>query len=459
MSVITRFAPSPTGFLHIGGARTALFNYLFAKHHGGQFLLRIEDTDKARSTQQATNAILHGLKWLGLDWDHDVVYQSQNLHRHQEVGIQLYEKGQAYYCDCTPEMLEQIRETALKNGQKPGYNGHCRHRGLTSGALRLKTPDTGAVTIQDLVQGVVTIQNEQIDDMVLLRSDGTPTYMLSVVVDDHDMEITHVIRGDDHLTNAFRQYHIYKAMHWSVPEFAHIPMIHGSDGSKLSKRHGAIGVEAYEEMGYLPMALRNYLVRLGWAHGNDEIISDAQAIEWFALNNVGKSPARFDFKKLDSLNAHYMRETDNHTLVALVKKELTKFLTEPLSEIHLERLEKGMNGIKQRSTTIKDLVNYSLFYVRSLPLPLSEEAKVQLTQNKELLSDLLGHLSGLTPWDHKALEDSLRQFCQEKNIKLVQVAQTLRAALTGSLISPSVFEAMEILGKEESLGRLKGGPL
>lgn len=455
MSVITRFAPSPTGFLHIGSARTALFNYLFAKHHGGQFLLRIEDTDKARSTPEATNAILQGLNWLGLKWDHDVVYQSLNLHRHQQVGVQLYENGQAYYCDCSPQMLEEMREISLKTGQKPGYNGRCRHRGLTSGALRLKTPETGSVTVQDLVQGTVTIQNTQIDDMILLRSDGTPTYMLSVVVDDHDMHITHVIRGDDHLTNTFRQYHIYKAMGWAVPEFAHIPMIHGADGSKLSKRHGAIGVEAYEEMGYLPVALRNYLVRLGWAHGNDEIISDAQAIEWFTLSNVGKSPARFDFKKLDSLNAHYIREADNLTLVNLAKKELPRFLTKPLSETHLERLEKGMNGLKQRSTTLKDLVNYSLFYVRSLPLPLSEEAQAQIDQNKELLSDLSAHLSGVTPWDHKSLETSIRQFCEGKNIKLGQAAQTLRAALTGALISPSVFEVMEILGKEESVNRLK----
>jgi glutamyl-tRNA synthetase len=459
MTVVTRFAPSPTGFLHIGGARTALFNYLFSKHHGGQFLLRIEDTDKARSTQEATEAILHGLSWLGLQWDHKVVYQSQNLRRHQEVGLQLYEKGQAYYCDCTPEMLEEMRETALKSGQKPGYNGHCRHRGLTSGALRLKTPGIGSVTIQDLVQGPVTIQNEQIDDMILLRSDGTPTYMLSVVVDDYDMKITHVIRGDDHLTNAFRQYHIYKSMHWPVPEFAHIPMIHGADGSKLSKRHGAIGVEAYEEMGYLPKALRNYLLRLGWGHGDDEIISDEHAIEWFTLQNVGKSPARFDFKKLDNLNAHYLRETENKILVTLVKKEINKFITDPLVDAHLERLEKGMSGLKQRATTIKDLTQNALFYVRSRPLLLSEEAQTQIEQHQDLLKDTVRILSSISSWDHRTLESQIRSFSEEKNLKLGQVAQTLRAALTGSLISPSVFEVMEVLGKEESLGRLQDIPL
>jgi glutamyl-tRNA synthetase len=452
MTVITRFAPSPTGFLHIGGARTALFNYLFAKHHQGLFLLRIEDTDKARSTQQATEAIVQGLKWLGLHWDQQVVYQSQNFARHQEVGQQLYAKGQAYYCDCSPEMLEASRAEALKTGQKPGYNGRCRHRGLTEGALRLKTPEAGSVTIQDLVQGPVTIQNEQIDDMVLLRSDGTATYMLSVVVDDHDMRITHVIRGDDHLTNAFRQYHIYHAMGWSIPAFAHIPMIHGADGAKLSKRHGAIGVEAYEEMGYLPEALRNYLVRLGWGHGDDEIISDAQAIEWFSLENVGKSPARFDFKKLDNLNAHYLRQADNHHLAQLVEKEVKKLLSHP---VHLERIGKGMEGLKQRATTLKELTQNALFYVRSRPLELSDEARDQLQKNKDLLPDLMHALQPVAAWTHDGLETTLRAFAEHKGMKLGQVAQTLRAALTGSLISPSVFEVMEVLGREESLERLK----
>src|SRR3989344_867954 len=455
MTVITRFAPSPTGFLHIGSARTALFNYLFSKHHGGQFLLRLEDTDQILSTETDTHATLHGLEWLGLPWDQDVVYQSHNMKRHQDVGLELYEKGQAYYCNCTPQQLEELRKTALKTGQKPGYNSHCRHRRLTAGALRLKTPGTGSVTIQDLVQGPVAIQNEQIDDMVLLRSDQTPTYMLSVVVDDHDMNITHVIRGDDHLTNAFRQYHLYKAMQWPIPEFAHIPMIHGADGSKLSKRHGAIGVEAYEEMGYLPKALRNYLLRLGWGHGDDEIISDAQAIEWFTLQHVGKSPARFDFKKLDNLNAHYLRETDNHTLLALVQKELPHFLADPLLESHVNRLEKGMTGLKQRATTLRDLTQSALFYVRPPPLPLSEIAQEHLTQNRPLLKELQTHLTDLTSWTHDGLEADLRSFAETRGIKLGQVAQVLRAALTGAHISPSVFDVMDVLGKEESLGRIQ----
>lgn len=452
MTVITRFAPSPTGFLHIGGARTALFNYLFAKHHQGLFLLRIEDTDKVRSTQEATEAILNSLHWLELHWDQDVVYQSQNFERHQQVGAQLYEKGQAYYCDCSPEMLEASREAALKTGQKPGYNGHCRNRHLTAGALRLKTPETGSVTLNDFVQGPITIQNDQIDDMVLLRSDGTPTYMLSVVVDDHDMKITHVIRGDDHLTNAFRQYHIYHAMGWPIPHFAHIPMIHGADGAKLSKRHGAIGVESYEEMGYLPQALRNYLLRLGWGHGDDEIISDTQAIEWFSLDNVGKSPARFDFKKLDNLNAHYLRETENSVLLPLVEKEIKKLIPHAL---HLERVQKGMNGLKQRATTIKELAQNALFYVRSCPLELADEARDQLQKNKDLLPDLIQTLRPLPHWTHDELESALRIFAETRAIKLGQVAQTLRAALTGTLISPSVFDVMESLGKGESLERLE----
>jgi glutamyl-tRNA synthetase len=454
MTIITRFAPSPTGFLHIGGARTALFNYLFARHHGGKFLLRIEDTDKKRSTQEATHAILQGLEWLGLRWDEDVIYQSKNSHRHQDVGVQLHQKGHAYYCDCTPQMLEEARAEAMKSGKKPGYNGRCRHRDLTSGALRLKTPETGETTLQDLVQGPITVQNDQIDDMILMRSDGTPTYMLSVVVDDHDMGITHVIRGDDHLTNAFRQQHLYTAMHWPLPQFAHIPMIHGADGAKLSKRHGAIGVEAYQEMGYLPKALRNYLLRLGWGHGDDEIISDEQAIEWFSLQNVGKSPSQFDFKKLDNLNAHYVREMDNHALFNLIKKEM-KAMVSDVPEERFERIEKGMDGLKQRATTIKELAQSAVFYVQSRPLPLSEKAQEQIHKGKPLLEDLHKAFSETNDWSHDALEAYARSFAETKDIKLGQIAQILRASLTGSHISPSVFDVMEVLGKEVSLDRIK----
>jgi glutamyl-tRNA synthetase len=455
MTTVTRFAPSPTGFLHIGGARTALFNYLFSKKNQGKFLLRIEDTDLERSTQAAVDAILHSLKWLGLDWDGKTVFQSKNLKRHQEVGLELYGCGNAYYCDCKPEELEKMREKAKEEGKKPGYNGHCRNRGLTQGALRLLTPEDGSVTVQDLVQGPVTVENSQIDDMVLLRSDGTPTYMLSVVVDDHDMCITHVIRGDDHLTNTFRQYHIYQAMGWGVPQFAHIPMIHGSDGSKLSKRHGAIGVEAYEEMGYLPEALRNYLLRLGWGHGDDEIISDAQAKTWFSLDHVGKSPSRFDYKKLDNLNAHYLRQADNDRLVALIVPRL-EAAGHRMSSVHLSRLKEGMSGLKQRAITVKDLAASSSFYVQDHPLIISKETKEMLKpMHLELLKKIIPELEGQDAWTVEELESLARDFSSREGTKLGEVAQPLRTALTGSSISPSIFEVMEILGKLESMGRLR----
>jgi glutamyl-tRNA synthetase len=455
MAIFTRFAPSPTGFLHIGSARTALFNYLFAKNKGGKYLLRIEDTDLERSTQVAVDAILRSLKWLELDWDGETVLQSKNLKRHQEIGLDLYSHGKAYYCDCKPEDLEKMREKAKEEGKKPGYNGHCRNRKLTQGALRLLTPEEGRVTVEDLVQGPVTVENSQIDDMVLLRSDGTPTYMLSVVVDDHDMNITHVIRGDDHLTNTFRQYHIYHAMGWDVPQFAHIPMIHGPDGSKLSKRHGAIGVEAYEEMGYLPEALRNYLLRLGWGHGDDEIISDAQAIEWFSLDHVGKSPSRFDYKKLDNLNAHYLRQADNDRLVGLIVPRL-EAIGYKLSPLHLGRLKVGMNGLKQRAITVKDLALSAVFYVKDRPLAVSDETRAVLKPTHlELLQKIMPELETENAWTVEGLESLARDFAAREGTKLGEVAQPLRIALTGSSISPSIFEVMEILGKDESMGRLK----
>ncbi len=455
MAIVTRFAPSPTGFLHIGGARTALFNYLFSKKNHGKFLLRIEDTDLERSTQAAVDAILHSLKWLGLEWEGETVFQSKNLKHHQEIGLELYKRGKAYYCNCKPEDLEKMRAQAMKEGKKPGYNGHCRHRGLTAGALRLLTPEEGRVTVEDLVQGPVTVENAQIDDMVLLRSDGTPTYMLSVVVDDHDMDITHVIRGDDHLTNTFRQYHLYQAMGWDVPQFAHIPMIHGPDGSKLSKRHGAIGVEAYEEMGYLPEALRNYLLRLGWGHGDDEIISDTQAIEWFSLDHVGKSPSRFDYKKLDNLNAHYLRQADNERLVGLIVPRL-EVAGYKLSPLHLSRLKTGMNGLKQRAITLKDLATSAAFYVQDRPLVISEEVRAVLKPTHlELLQRIMPELEGQDAWTVESLESLAREFAAREGAKLGEVAQPLRVALTGSSISPSIFEVMEILGKQESMGRLK----
>src|SRR5690349_956381 len=344
MSVVVRFAPSPTGFLHIGGARTALFNWLFARHNGGTYKLRIEDTDRARSTPEAVAAILDGLSWLGLDWDGEVVYQSQRLDRHAEIARQLLAEGKAYRCYCTPEELEAMREKARAEGRPVRYDGTWRDRDPSEAppgvkpAIRLKAPQEGETVIRDHVQGEVRVANAQLDDLIILRADGTPTYNLSVVVDDHDMGITHVIRGDDHLTNAFRQTQIYRALDWAVPEFAHVPLIHGPDGAKLSKRHGALGVDAYRDMGYLPEALRNYLLRLGWSHGDDEIIATRQAIEWFDLAAVGRAPARFDFAKLDNLNGHYIREAADERLVALVVPRLEQRLGLALGEAQRARL-------------------------------------------------------------------------------------------------------------------------
>src|SRR3954469_12923509 len=367
MTVVTRFAPSPTGFLHIGGARTALFNWLFARHHGGTFLLRIEDTDRARSTDAAVEAIVDGLKWVELDWDGDAVSQFQRRDRHAEVAHQMLETGHAYRCYASPEELEAMRAEQKAAGQPMRYDGRWRDRDPAeapagiSPVIRLKAPQEGETVLADHVQGEVRVQNAQLDDMVLLRADGTPTYMLSVVVDDHDMNVTHVIRGDDHLTNNFRQVQIYRAMGWDLPEFAHIPLIHGADGAKLSKRHGALGVDAYRDMGYLPEALRNYLLRLGWGHGDDEIISTEQAIEWFDLDGIGRSPAQFDFAKLDSINAHYIREADDARLLALVAERLETQFGRPLSEVESGRLLKAMPGLKPRAKTIVELAEKGRF--------------------------------------------------------------------------------------------------
>src|SRR6267154_5624362 len=366
MSVVVRFAPSPTGFLHIGGARTALFNWLYARHHqrygeGGTFRLRIEDTDRVRSTPEAMAAIIDGLSWLGLDWDGDIVHQFAGAARHAEVAREMLAKGRAYHCYCTPEELEAMRARARAEKRSVRYDGTWRDRDPSEAppgiapVIRLKAPQSGETVIRDLVQGEVTVENSQLDDLILLRADGTPTYNLSVVVDDHDMDITQVIRGDDHLNNAFRQTQIYRALDWPVPEFAHVPLIHGPDGAKLSKRHGAVGVEAYREMGYLPEALRNYLMRLGWGHGDDEIISTEQAIEWFDLANVGRAPSRFDVTKLTNLNAHYMRETADDELLLLVRPLVEARIGGAIDEPGLERVRRGLSGVKQRSRTLVEL--------------------------------------------------------------------------------------------------------
>jgi glutamyl-tRNA synthetase len=460
MSVVTRFAPSPTGFLHIGGARTALFNWLFARHHGGRYLLRIEDTDRARSTEAAIQAILDSLGWLGLLGDELPIFQSQRSERHAEVARQLLERGVAYRCYCTPEELRAMREHARAQGRWTGYDGRWRDRDPAEApagvapALRLKAPRTGETIVPDRVQGEVRFDNAQLDDMVLLRADGTPTYMLSVVVDDHDMGVSHIIRGDDHLVNAARQTQIYRALDWPLPAFAHIPLIHGQDGAKLSKRHGALGVEAYREMGFLPEALRNYLLRVGWSHGDDEIISTEQAIAWFDLDAIGKGAARFDMARLTNLNAHYLRQTADAALARLIAPRLSA-AGHPVDATGLARLEAGMAGLKPRATTLVDLAARATFYVARRPLALSEKAARLLDPAvRERLGRLLPALANLAAWDEMSLEQAVRAEAEELSVKLGQIAQPLRAALTGSDASPGIFEVMVVLGRDEVLGRI-----
>ncbi|EPY00469.1 glutamate--tRNA ligase [Magnetospirillum fulvum] len=471
MTVVTRFAPSPTGFLHIGGGRTALFNWLFARHHGGRFLLRIEDTDRARSTEAAVAAIFDGLEWLGLDWDGEAVMQFARAGRHAEVAHQLLAEGKAYRCYCTPEELTAIREEQRAKGLPMRYPGIWRDRdpsdapANTPFVVRLKAPTEGETVIADLVQGEVRVANSQLDDMILLRADGTPTYMLSVVVDDHDMGVTHVIRGDDHLTNAFRQAQLYRASGWEVPTVAHIPLIHGPDGAKLSKRHGALGVDAYRDMGYLPEAMRNYLLRLGWSHGDDEIISTEQAIEWFTLDSAGRSPSRFDFAKLTQLNGHYQRQADNGRLTGLIAPRLEEKLGRPLAEAETARLTAGMTGLKDRAKTLVELAESALFYVQARPLALDDKA-AKIVAEADAQADLAqfaARAGALSDWNRETLEEVARILAEERGLKLGKIAQPLRAALAGATVSPPIFEVMEVLGREESLGRigdvLTGSPL
>ncbi|RYD49619.1 MAG: glutamate--tRNA ligase [Sphingomonadales bacterium] len=455
IGVVTRFAPSPTGYLHIGGARTALFNLLFARHHGGKFLLRIEDTDRARSTQPAIEAILDGMTWLGLDWDGDVTYQFARADRHAEVAHAMVEKGAAYRCYLTQDELTAMREEAQAAKKPLRIRSPWRDKINETDqpfVVRLKAPTEGATTIQDLVQGEVTVQNSEIDDLVLLRSDGTPTYMLAVVVDDHDMGVTHVIRGDDHLNNAFRQLPIYTAMGWPVPKYAHIPLIHGSDGAKLSKRHGALGVDAYrDEMGLLPEAVSNYLLRLGWGHGDDEIISREQAIEWFDLAGVGKSPSRFDQKKLENLNGHYIRQTDDAVLADLVASRLPF----EISESQRDLLRRSMVALKPRAANLLELTENAGFLFRTRPLELDADASALLEGDaRSLLARLHAALDGVAGWDNEALEAAVRTVAEDAGVKLGAAAQPLRAALTGRRTSPGIFEVLALLGREESLGRI-----
>ena len=447
MTVITRFAPSPTGYLHIGGARTALFNWLFAKHSGGKFLLRIEDTDRERSTKEAEAAILEGLKWLGLQWDGEPYFQHQHAARHAEVGQELLKRGAAYYCYCTPEELAALREKKLPYDRRWRDSKETPPAGVKP-ALRLKAPLDKDVVVKDHVRGEVRVPAGQLEDLVILRSDGTPTYNLAVVVDDHDMGVTHIIRGEDHLTNAAKQMVIYQAMGWNVPEFAHVPLIHGPDGAKLSKRHGAVGAEAYRDMGYLPETLRNYLLRLGWAHGDDEIISDQQAIEWFDLSGIGQSASRFDFAKLDNLNGHYIREADDARLVDLIAPDA--------DAAGKATLVKAMKGLKERAKKISELKENAAFYLAKRPLALDAKAKEILDKGgRDIVRALLPKLEAQNDFSHAATMELCKAHGESIGRKLGDIAQPLRAALSGKTVSPGVFEVMEILGKEESLGRLK----
>jgi glutamyl-tRNA synthetase len=454
--VVTRFAPSPTGYLHIGGGRTALFNYLFSKHHGGKFLLRIEDTDRARSTQEAVDAILDGLKWLGLEWDGEPVFQFARMKRHAEVAHEMVKQGKAYFCTCTHEDLEKMREEQKASGSTQGYDRRCRDKRHTSGVVRIKAPtQDGEMLIKDSVQGEVRIPYQQLDDMVMLRSDGTPTYMLSVVVDDHDMGITHIIRGDDHLTNAFRQRMIYDAMGWEAPQFAHIPLIHGTDGAKLSKRHGAVGLDAYRDMGYLPEAMRNYLLRLGWGHGDTEIISSEEAIKLFTLEDIGQSPSRMDFSKLANVNAHYMRQCPEYELMNMVIPFIEQALGEKPNEVGIQRFKQGLHDLKERAQTLIELAHAGLFYLRRRPLMLDEAANKTLDpETKKLIKEMRQNLANLNEFTSDKIEASLKEFSTQKSLKLGKVAMPLRAAITGTTNSPSIFHVAEILGKEETLARL-----
>jgi glutamyl-tRNA synthetase len=465
-TIVTRFAPSPTGFLHIGGARTALFNWLYARGRGGKMLLRIEDTDRERSTKAAIEAIINGLTWLGIDWDGDVVYQFARAARHRETVEQLLAENKAYRCYTSPEELADMREAARREGRSKLYDGRWRDRDPTEApagvkpVIRLRAPVSGETIIEDQVQGRVVWQNENLDDLVLLRSDGTPTYMLAVVVDDHDMGVTHIIRGDDHLTNAPRQKQIYDALGWLTPNMAHIPLIHGPDGSKLSKRHGALGIDAYRAMGYLPTAMRNYLVRLGWSHGDQEIFSDAEMVRFFDLPQIGRSPARLDLAKLESVNGHYMRQSGNKELVAALENFLPHIaggaqIAAKLTPALREKLVAAMPALKERAKTLIDLVEGARFIWAERPLKLEDKARALLTaEARALLADLIPELSSVAPWSAETTEAVIRRFAERRCVKLGAVAQPLRAALSGRTTSPPIFDVLTVLGKAESLGRI-----
>lgn len=463
MSVVTRFPPSPTGFMHIGTARTALFNWLYARKHNGKMLFRIEDTDRKRHNEAAVENLIEGLKWLGLDWDGDIVSQYEKRERHAEIAKELLAKGKAYYCYCSPEELEEMREAAKKEGRMSFYDRRWRDADPSSApndiapVIRIKAPLEGTTTVQDSVQGDVTINNEQLDDFIILRSDGSPTYMLSVVVDDHDMGVTHVIRGDDHLNNTFRQNIIYDAMGWDKPTYGHLPLILGPDGAKMSKRHGAASVEEYRDMGYLPAALRNYLLRLGWSHGDDEIISDEQARDWFDLSGCNKAAARFDFSKLESINAHYIKETSPDELIErALPFYRSRHDIEP-SATAISMIKEGIEELKSRATTLLQFVDESVFYAKTVPFSYDEKAAALL--NKDAAPVLKALLDGFENMDTLD-EEAIKSLCKDvakthAESKMGKVGMPLRAAITGTTVSPSIFEACAILGKDETYTRLK----
>ncbi|CUJ94283.1 Glutamate--tRNA ligase [Ruegeria denitrificans] len=457
--VVTRFAPSPTGFLHIGGARTALFNWLFARGRGGKFLLRIEDTDRERSTPEATAAILQGMKWLGLDHDGDVISQFEGAARHAEVAHQLLAEGKAYKCFSTQEEIAAFREQARAEGKSTLFRSPWRDADPASHTdepfvVRIKAPQDGATVIRDQVQGDVTIRNDQLDDMILLRSDGTPVYMLAVVVDDHDMGVTHVIRGDDHLNNAARQMMIYEAMGWDVPVWAHIPLIHGPDGKKLSKRHGALGAQEYQAMGYPAAGMRNYLARLGWSHGDDEFFTDDQAKEWFDLDGIGKSPARFDLKKLENLCGQHIAVSDDAALRREIEAYLAAAGLPTLSQTQSSDLERAMYCLKDRARTFPELLEKAHFALISRPIEPDEKAAKALQNVSDgILRELTPHVQNAS-WLRNELEEALNAFAEAKDIKFGKLAGPLRAALAGRAVTPSVFDMMLVLGREETLARL-----
>ena len=461
MSVVTRFAPSPTGFLHLGGARTALFNWLFAKRYGGKFLLRIEDTDRVRSTDDAITQILNGLKWLGIEWDGDPILQHSRANRHREVVSFLMDSGRAYKCYCTASELEEMREKARKQGNPVRYDGTWRDKdpqdappGI-SPVVRFKALIEGETIIDDGVQGKISISNKQVDDMVLLRADGSPTYMLSVVVDDHDMGITDAIRGDDHLTNTARQTQLFKALAWETPKFSHIPLIHGSDGSKLSKRHGSVELGFYEKMGILPEAMCNYLLRLGWSHGDDELISQEQAIKWFSLDGIGKSPSRFDLDKLINMNGHYIRSSDHSKILDECYRLLClKWGKEAVDE-NKDKFIYLRSELIQKSNTIIQIIESIDFIFEKTPISYDDKAlKILTNEAKILLNKIANEFLECKDWSEEHIEEIVRSFVKKENIKLGNIAQPIRSALTGTNTSPGIFSIIFVLGRSEVIKRI-----